>query len=223
MGEHDGHRERLRKRFQEHGLEPLQDHEVLELLLFYALPRRDTNPIARKLLQHFGSISAVLEASPQELKTVAGIGEHAALLLQLITPLARRYQLSRADKGIVFETIQDCGEFLVPYFFGMKEEKIYLLCLDAKRKFLACRLLQEGSSNSAYLPVRKAAEIAMSCNASSVIVAHNHPSGLALPSVEDIGATQALRDTFEQLGITVVDHIVVCDGEFISMKESGFS
>ena len=222
MGEHDGHRERLRKRFLEHGMDALQDHEVLELLLFYAVPRKDTNPIARTLLRHFGSISAVLEASPQELKQVAGIGEHASMLLRMITPLARRYQLSRTDKGIVFETIKDCGEFLVPYFFGIQEEQIYLLCLDAKKKFLTCRLLQEGSANAAYLPIRKAAEIAMACNASSVILAHNHPGGLALPSAEDCAATHQLRDTFEPLGIIVVDHIVVSDSEYVSLKESGY-
>lgn len=222
MGEHDGHRERLRKRFLDHGMDALQDHEALELLLFYAVPRKDTNPIARALLKHFGSISAVLEASTQELKQVAGIGEHAAMLLHLITPMARRYQLSRADKGIVFETIKDCGEFLIPYFFGIQEEQIYLLCLDAKKKFLACRLLQEGSANAAYLPIRKAAEIAMSCNASSVILAHNHPGGLALPSAEDYSATLQLRETFEPLGIVVVDHIVVSDNEYVSLKDSGY-
>ena len=222
MGEHDGHRERLKRRFLEHGMDTLQDHEALELLLFYAVPRKDTNPIARALLKHFGSISAVLEASAQELKQVAGIGEHAAMLLHLITPMARRYQLSRTDKGIVFETIKDCGEFLVPYFFGIQEEQIYLLCLDAKKKFLACRLLQEGSANAAYLPIRKAAEIAMSCNASSVILAHNHPGGLALPSTEDYAATLQLRETFEPLGIVVVDHIVVSDNEYISLKDSGY-
>ena len=144
------------------------------------------------------------------------------MLLRMITPLARRYQLSRTDKGIVFDTIKDCGEFLIPYFFGIREEQIYLLCLDAKKKFLTCRLLQEGSANAAYLPIRKAAEIAMACNASSVILAHNHPGGLALPSAEDCAATHQLRDTFEPLGIIVVDHIVVSDSEYVSLKESGY-
>ena len=222
MGEHDGHRNRLRKRFLEHGMDPLQDHEVLELLLFYAVPRQDTNPIARKLLQHFGSISAVLEASSNELKEIAGIGENAAVLLQMITPLARRYQLSRSDKGIVFESSADCGNFLIPYFFGIMEEQIYLLCLDGKKKFLTCRLLQEGSANTAFLPIRKAAEIAIACSASCVILAHNHPGGLALPSQADYDATLQLRAAFEPLGISVADHIIVSENDYVSLADNGY-
>lgn len=222
MGEHDGHRERLRKQFLEHGMDAMRDYEVLELLLFYALPRRDTNPIARQLLQHFGSLSAVLEASPLELKNVAGIGENAAVLLQLIVPLARRYQLSRADMGVILNSSKACGEFLVPYFFGLTEEEIYLLCVDAKKKFLTCRLLQKGSANAVFLPVRKAVEIAMACNASAVILAHNHPGGLALPSAADYEATDILRQALAPLGIELLDHIIVSDNDFVSLTSNGY-
>lgn len=222
MGEHDGHRERLRKRFLAQGLEPLQDHEVLELLLFYALPRRDTNGLARKLLKHFGSIAAILEAPLSELKKVGGIGDNAAVLLQLITPLARRYQLSRNDKGVCLTSTQACGEFLLPYFFGATEEMVYLLCLDAKCKVLACRLLQSGNVNSATISLRKAAEIAMACNASSVVLAHNHTSGLALPSKADMETTSLLRSVLEPLGILLVDHVIVAENDFVSMADNSF-
>lgn len=146
MGEHDGHRDRLRKRFLEQGMDVLQDDQVLELLLFYALPRRDTNDLARKLLKHFGSIAAVLEAPLQELKTVGGIGESAAVLLHLITPLARRYLLSRVSPGVVLTSTQACGEYLLPYFFGATEELVYLLCLDGRCRVLACRLCSGAAS-----------------------------------------------------------------------------
>lgn len=222
MAEHDGHRERLRKRFLTHGLDALQDHEVLELLLFYALPRKDTNALARTLLRHFGSISAVLEASMEELMAVGGIGENAAVLLHLITPLSRRYMLSRSDKGTCLTNTRACGEYLLPYFFGSTDELVYLLCLDAKCKVLACRLLQRGSVNSATVSLRKAAEIAMSCNASSVVLAHNHTSGLALPSKADLETTTALRNVLEPLEIKLVDHIVVADQDFVSMADNGF-
>ena len=222
MTEHHGHRDRLRKRFLMHGLDVLQDHEVLELLLFYALPRKDTNELARVLLQHFGSIAAVLEAPLEELKQVGGIGENAAVLLHLITPLSRRYQLSRAEKGVCLSTTHACGEYLLPYFFGATEEMVYILCLDSKCKVLACRLLQVGSVNSATVSLRKAAEVAMSCNASSVVLAHNHTSGLALPSKADIDTTLALKNVLEPLEIQLADHIVVADQDFVSMKDNGY-
>jgi len=222
MAEHNGHRERLRQRFLTHGLEPLQDHEVLELLLFYAIPRRDTNSIARQLLSHFGSISAVLDAKPQELISVAGIGEHAAMLLQLVAPLSRRYMLSRTEIGTVLNNAKAWGTYLLPYFFGITEEQIYLLCLDAKWKVLTCRLLQEGSGNSVFLPIRKAAEIAMSCNANMIVLAHNHPCGLVTPSGPDYSTTDALVQAFEPLGIGVADHIIVANNQFISLRDSGY-
>ena len=220
MGEHDGHRKRLRSRFLAHGLDALQDHEVLELLLFYAQPRKDTNALARVLLKHFGSIAAVLEAPLAELKAIGGIGENAAILLRLITPLSRRYLLSRTEKSVCLTSSQACGEYLLPYFFGATEELVYLLCLDAKCKVLACRLLQAGSVNSAAVPLRNAAEIAMACNASAVILAHNHTSGLALPSRADIEVTEQLRAALDPLEIQLVDHIIVADDEFVSMMDS---
>ena len=220
MGEHDGHRKRLRSRFLTLGLDALQDHEVLELLLFYAQPRKDTNTLARVLLKHFGSIAAILEAPLEELEAVGGIGENAAILLRLITPLSRRYLLSRSEKGLCLTSSQECGEYLLPYFFGATEELVYLLCLDAKCKVLACRLLQTGSVNSASVPLRKAAEIAMACNASAVILAHNHTSGLALPSRADVEVTDQFRVALEPLEIQLVDHIIVADDEFVSMMDS---
>ena len=198
MGEYDGHRARLRQRFLTNGLDALPDHEVLELLLFYAIPRKDTNPLSRRLLNHFGSISAVLEA-----------------------PLSRRYQLSRSDKGICLSSTNACGEYLLPYFFGAQEELVYMLCLDAKCKVLTCRLLQTGSVNAASISLRKAAEIAMACKASSVVLAHNHTSGLALPSKADIETTILMKNALEPLGILLVDHIIVADNDFVSMADNG--
>jgi DNA repair protein RadC len=222
MGEFDGHRERLRQKFLTHGMDVLQDHEVLELLLFYAVPRRDTNALARSLLKQFGSLSAVLEASAADLCTVAGIGEHAATLLQMVRPLARRYQVSRADKGICLTTTRACGEFLLPYFFGATEEQIYLLCLDAKCKVLACRLLHSGSVNSASVPLRKAAEIALGCGAASVVMAHNHTCDVAVPSKSDIETTEAVKATLAALDVFLADHIIVGSSDFLSMAESGY-
>ena len=126
MGEHDGHRERLRQRFIQHGLDGLPDHEVLELLLFYALPRRDTNGLARSMLKTFGSLEKVLEASISDLQQIAGIGENAAALIHLVLPIARRYQLSKNEEGFVVKSIKGSAEYLMPYYLGEKEECIYI-------------------------------------------------------------------------------------------------
>lgn len=221
MGEHDGHRGRLKERFLTQGLDALEDEQVLELLLFYALPRRDTRPVARKLLDYFGSIAGVLEAPLAELKTVAGIGDGAAALLELINPLCRRYLLSRANKGELLVSTQACGEYLLPYFFGSTEELVYLLCLDARCRVLGCRLLQQGSINSASFSLRKAAEVALASGASSVVLAHNHTSGVALPSQADFETTRVLRNALAPLDILLADHIIVADNDFVSMADSG--
>lgn len=221
MIDHKGHRDRLRKKFLTHGLDVLQDHEVLELLLFYAIPRMDTNETARMLLEHFGSISAVLEAPLEELKAIGGIGDNAAILLHLITPLSRRYQLSKNEKGICLPTTQACGDYLLPYFFGATEEMVYILCMDAKCKVLTCRLLHTGSVNSASVPLRKAAEVALGCNASSVVLAHNHPSGLALPSHADEDTTAQMKAMLDTLDIKLADHIIVAENDFVSMADNG--
>ena len=138
MGEYDGHRERLRNHYRDHGMDALRDYEVLELLLFYAVPRKDTQPVARKLLAHFGSIAAVLDAAPQELKDVSGLSDNAILLLQMMPALSRRYLVSRSEVGVVLDSTKATGQFIVPYFHGEMDEVIYLLCLDSKQKLTAC-------------------------------------------------------------------------------------
>ena len=221
MGEHDGHRQRLRERFFEFGLVVFQDDQVLELLLFFAIPRQDTNAIARKLLKHFGSLSAVLEADSQELKAAGCVGEQASMLLQLIRPLARRYMLSCSEKGQLLNSTQACGEYLLPYFFGATEEQVYLLCLDARCRVLTCRLLQRGGINNASFSLRKVAETAIAAKASSVILAHNHTSGIALPSQADYVTTHQVQTTLDALDIMLADHIIVAGNDFVSMAETG--
>jgi len=222
MGEYDGHRERLRKHFLDHGMEALRDYEVLELLLFYAIPRKDTQPIARKLLSHFGSIAAVLDATPQELKEVGGLGDNAVLLFQLIPPLSRRYLVSRSEMGVVLSNTKATGKFIVPYFHGETDEVVYLLCLDSKHKLLSCRLLQRGTINTVQLPIRKVVEIALNTNAAAVILAHNHPGGVALPSAEDYEATDRVMDALRSISIPLLDHVIVSEGDYVSLRDNGY-
>ena len=219
---HSGHRDRLKQRFLEQGLDGFTDIQVLELLLFYSIPRQDTNPIAHKLLEHFGSLSQVLEAPAEELMKVGGIGEHSAVLLRLMNEMGRYYLVDKAQREKVLPTIEDCARYLMPHFYGRVHETVFLLCLDAKCKILSCKEVGEGGINSAGISVRKVVETAIREGASTVVLAHNHPSGIALPSAEDIHTTRRVAAALQSVEVALADHIVVADGDYVSMVQSGY-
>ena len=223
MSIHDGHRQRMKERFLAEGLDNFSDIQVLELLLFYAVPRQDTNPIAHALLERFGTLAQVLETPVAELEKVKGVGHNAAVLLNLSTELGRRYQVSRMMQTRILASVEECGKYLVPRFFGRTKETVFLLCLDAKCKVLCCKEVGEGSINSAGISIRKIAETALAYNATTVILAHNHPSGLALPSGEDVQTTHRVAAALNAVEISLADHIVVADGDYVSMVQSGCS
>ena len=219
---HKGHRERLKQRFLESGLDDFTDIQALELLLFYAIPQKDTNPLAHRLLDRFGSLSQVLEANVEDLKKVPGISSHAATLLVLIPQIARFYQVDCAQRVERLNSLDACGAYLVPFFFGRSTETVFLLCLDAKCKVLCCKEVGQGSVNSASISIRRIVELALSANATSVVLAHNHPSGVAVPSVEDVQTTRRVSAALKALEIHLADHIVVADGDYVSMVQSGY-
>ena len=204
------------------GLDSITDVQALELLLFYAIPQKDTNPIAHALLDRFGSLSQVLDADAEDLEKVPGISNHAATLLRLVTELARFYQVDSAQRTEVLTSLDACGAYLVPRFFGRKVETVFLLCLDAKCKVLCCREIGEGSVNAASISVRKVVETALSANATTVVLAHNHPSGVALPSADDVQTTRRIAAALSAVEVRLIDHIVVAEGDFISMTQSGY-
>ena len=219
---HDGHRQRLREQFLTEGLDGFDDVTVLELLLFYAVPRRDTRPLAEAVLKRFGSLAAVIEARPEDLRAVPGLGEGAAMLLALLPQLLKRYWQDSSRPENVLTTTAQCGKYLTPLYFLEREEVVYLLCLDAKCKVLDCTLVHRGSVNAASISVRKIVETALRCNATSVVLSHNHTSGIALPSKEDIATTERIRTALDAVGIQLADHIIAADDDFVSMLESGY-
>ena len=223
MGIHDGHREHMRRRFLSGGLEPFADHEALELLLFYAIPRRDTNPVAHALMNRYGSLSAVLAAPVEDLQKVEGIGESAAILLKLVPRLCHKARLEDAHRqDLILNTASRAGAYLMEHFAGEKNEVLFQLCLDQKGKLLACKRLGEGGVSSAPLDLRKLVENVILSSASAVILAHNHPSGVALPSTADQAATDRARTALESIGVALEDHIIVADNDFVAFSESGF-
>ena len=222
MSIHDGHRQRLKERFRTGGLDNFTDVQVLELALYYCIPRRDTNPIAHALIEHFGSLSQVLEASVEELQKVPGIGEGTAVYLSLLTQIGRFYLVDRSQREEILPTLDKCGEYLVPRFFGRSTGTVFLLCLDANCKVLCCREVGQGSVNSAGISVRKIVETALGVNATTVVLAHNHPSGLALPSAEDIITTRRVAAALAAVEVHLADHVVVADGDYVSMVQSGY-
>ena len=216
-----GHRQRVRERFRQEGLDNFDEVHALELLLFYAVPRRDTKPLARTLLDHFGSLSLVLEATKEELEQVSGVGQQVSTYLTLITAMGRYYQVHRNADALILPDIESCGRHLMKHFYGRRNETVFLMCLDAKRKLLCCRMVGEGDVNSASIPVRRIVEIALGVNATMVVLAHNHPSGIAIPSREDVATTEQVARALSSMDITLLDHIVVADDDFVSMTQSG--
>lgn len=217
---HTGHRQRLKDRFRKEGLDGFTDIQTLELLLFFCIPRKDTNPIAHALLDRFGSLHQILDAPLYELEKVGGVGEQASTLLSLIRQIARSYGVSQVANERILVTVEDCGNYLKPFFLGKRDETVYLLSLDSKCKVLGCLEVGKGSVNSAGVSVRKIMETALSLNATSVVLAHNHPSGLALPSDEDVVTTRRIAMALDTVGIVLADHIVVADDDFVSLAQS---
>lgn len=222
MALHDGHRQRLKDRFRSEGLDHFEERHVLELLLSYSIPRKDTAPLAKELLAHFGSFTQVMEATPEELQKVKGVGEHTATLIALTTAVGRYYAVQRATNVEILDSTTKCGRYLVHQFFGRRNETVFLLGLDAKCKVLCCREVGEGSVNSANIPVRRVVEMALAANATTVVIAHNHPSGVAVPSDEDVATTYRLARALDAVEITLADHIVVADEDFVSLVQSGW-
>lgn len=222
MPNHEGHRERKKEQFRQHGLDSFADHEALELLLYYAIPRRDTNQTAHALLDRFGTLEGVFLASRAELMEVPGVGENTATLLTLLLPLFRRINRGgKRNSPVILDTLERRGSYFLRLLYGARDELFYQASLDAKGKLLECTLLSEGGSDSVSISVRRVVENALRARASAVVLAHNHPSGMALPSREDGETTLQLRAALQTVGIPLVDHIIVADNDFVSLRASG--
>ena len=218
--DHSGHRARLKQRFLQSGLLGWSDHEIMELLLCYAIPRGDVNGLSHALIDSFGSLAGVLDASPDELERVNGMGGHSVTLLKLIPALGGRYLEERSEMGHIVRTAEQAGAYLAPYFHGARNEMSYVLCLDSKDKVLGVRKVSEGCIYAADINIRRIAEEALALRAARIYLAHNHISNLAFPSYADWQSTDTVRAALGAVGLELVDHLIFVDGDMVSLNES---
>ncbi len=212
MGIHDGHRERLKNKFLRTFGEGLEDHELIELLLFYGIPRVNTNEIAHRLFNRFGTIRGVLDAGIDDLCSVDGVGLNSSVLIKVVASLAGRYYLQSCDKRKAFVTFSQIAEYLKALYIGASKEIIYLLLFNNSMKLIADERIGEGNVNGVILQIGKIVRRAIEENASYVIIAHNHPESLPIASNADIEATNRLKQSLDNVNIKLIDHFIVGSG-----------
>lgn len=211
---HGGHRARLKERFLREGLGGFEKHNILELLLFFGIPQRDTNPIAHALLKRFGSLSGVFEASVEELCTVDGVSEHTATLLKLIPEVNRAVLCEARDSDKRYDTLNKIGELLLRYYAGLTVETVTLLLLDNSDRVIDLVKICDGSVNRVQFDTRKLVEQALRPRVSRVVLAHNHPNGTLVPSAEDMETTTEVANAFRTVNVEMLEHLLVADGKF---------
>lgn len=216
-----GHRERLRNKFRQGGLTPFLDHEVLELLLTYAVARRDTKPLAWALLKRFGSLAAVLDATEEELTVVKGIGPHTAVFIRLVRDIFKRYSLAELRNKVTIRTPDQVAHYCKASLAGKSEECLELIYLTVRNTIIKTEIVATGLIDRVSISPRKIVERALAAKASAVILVHNHPSGDATPSIEDVLLTREVVEASRLLGISVYDHIIVGQGVHYSLKANG--
>ena len=217
--DHYGHRQRLKNRFLSEGLERFEDHNILELLLFYSIPQRDTNEIAHRLMNHFGSLAAVFDASPEELVKVNGISDNSATLIVLMNELFSAYTRDKI-KTRSLEGRENIEVYISEQLKREKVEKVMLVCVDNRFRRLYDVVLSDGTVNFASVDKRKIAELVLRHDATGAIIAHNHPGGFAVPSNEDIETTIELKNVLMGIGVTLLDHIIVCPDDHVSLANN---
>ena len=217
-----GHRERVRRRFLDEGLDGFKDYEALEMLLFYAVPRQDTKLIAKRLIDQFGSLQAVFHTPPERLMQEAGLTEATAALIAMLPQLARKIEEQQAQENARIRSTLDAGRDVIAMFRGRQDESVRILCLNASGKVVRRARIAEGDVNAVHFPIRKLVEEALACKAVSVILAHNHPGGTMAPSQEDLDATKAAKAALETVGIRLLDHLIVSGDNYCSLREEGY-
>lgn len=218
--DHQGHRERLKNRFlNEGGFENFEEHNVLEYLLFYTISRKDTNELAHRILDYFGSLSAVFDASVEELTKVEGVSKNTACLFKAIVPAARAYSKSKYVTPPRMNDLSEASDYLLGKYLGVTEEMLSVVGLDNRFAVLSFDVIAKGAVDNVNIDNRKIVNKLLNKGATAIILVHNHPGGYATPSVADISTTRDIVDTLHKVGIRVVDHIIIAENQLLSLRK----
>jgi DNA repair protein RadC len=218
---HKDHRKRLKKKFSESGVSSFHDYEVLELLLSYAIHRKDVKPLAKELLRAFGSLKGLMDAEKESMEKVKGVGAHTAILIKLIKEIGILYLKEKAKEKPQITCTSELLDYCKTYMGGLKDERFCVIYLDAQNRLTNIETIQEGIVNQAVVYPRKVLENALKQKASAVILVHNHPSGQVKPSDADIRLTKTIQETARILDIIVHDHVIIGENRFFSFREEG--
>lgn len=217
---HKGHRQRMRERVQSYGLDSLAEHEALEYVLYLTNAQKDTNGIAHDLIDRFGDFAAVLEASEEELCTVEGVGPSTARMLHLLPQISRYYGRSRTSTTRYIKTTEQMGSYLMAKFAWSDYERAMLVSLDSRKRVRAAVWLREGTSDRVSLDIKNVVAAAIKGGTDAVVLCHNHPNGVALPSLEDMDATGSIARALGLVNVHLLDHFILTDTEYFSMRDA---
>ena len=221
--DHGGHRARQKERLLREGLDSFAAHEVMELLLYYGIPMKDTNALAHRLVDRFGNFANALDSSVEDLMEVKGMTRHAAILVHLTGRIAHRYQKERCTSGTRLTTSAQLGQFLAPYFLGRQNESVMLLSLNSRSQLINASRIFEGSVNSAQFNFRTVLRQALRDNASRIVIAHNHPNGYSFPSAADLETTYRIVQILSMADIRTVDHLIFSREDYISLMDTALT
>lgn len=219
---HAGHRARMYQRFLRDGLSGFDEHQALEMLLFFSCPRIDTNELAHRIIATFGSLSAAMDAPIEQLTAVPGVGRTTAVILKFIPQMCAYYLENRKARRQPLNAPDKMAAYLLPKFFGASTERLYLVAMNDDLVPLSCTLLAEGTANRVPLLVSKAVGEASRVGATRVVLAHNHPSGSTIPSADDLRTTEQLSRALVPLEIQLLDHLIFCEDEFLSFRITAY-
>ncbi len=222
-GIHDGHRQRKKDDVLKYGVENMHEHEVLEVLLYYAIPRIDTNEIAHNLLKTFGSLAGVLSASEKDLCSIEGVGKNTAFFLRLLPGIFKLCEKSRLDNTDISQGTEALKNYVMKLYSDVHTESLYCIFISGSKKIVSSKCIATGDVNKVEAPPAEVVKEVLDKNVSDVAIAHNHPYGNAAFSDQDCFYTERLRNTLAMLGISLIDHILFAEGKCISYNECGFS
>lgn len=218
---HKEHRERMRKQFLAEGFsENSSEHKLLEMLLFFAIPRKDTNEIAHLLIKRFGTLGGVFEAPTEELIKIDGVGVNTAMLLKLMVPVTKKYMASKTSKVNIYENMNAICDYLAGKYFGCNEEMFAITTFNSKGAIVGFDILANGDCVAVNVSMRQILETVIRNKAVCAVISHNHPGGTAIPSTDDINATRKIAETLNSIDVRLLDHIILCDDDYVSLAQS---